>query len=143
MSLIMLFVWGACHDLLPTKANLFKRKVISSQMCPVCNIVKESVEHIIWSCPFAADVWSCVPRRIQKSISGNRMFANLFEEMIGCYDQQELEIFVVVARWIWMRRNEVVHGGAFTDPKQLFMSAISGLEEFQKVKHTIQRRGAT
>ena len=31
-----------------------------------------------------------------------------------------------------MRRNEVVHGGAFTDPKQLFLSAISGLEDFQK-----------
>jgi hypothetical protein len=28
------------------------------------------------------------------------MFANLFENMIGCYDQQELEIFVVVARRI-------------------------------------------
>ena len=31
-----------------------------------------------------------------------------------------------------MRHNEVVHGGAFIDPKQLFMSAISRLEDFQK-----------
>ena len=69
-------------------------------MCPVCNIVKESMEHIIWSCPSAVDVWSCGSRRIQKSISGNRMFANLFEELIGRYDQRELEIFVVVARQI-------------------------------------------
>ena len=127
-----MFVWRACHNLLPTRANLFKRKVITSPLCPVCNLVKESMEHIIWSCPSVADVCSCGSRRIQKSISGNRMFANLFEEVFGHYDQQELETFVVVAWRIWMRRNEVVYGGAFIDPKQLFVSAISGLEEFQK-----------
>jgi hypothetical protein len=106
--------------------------VITSPMCPVCNLVEESVEHIIWSCPSAAYVWSFGSRRIQKSICGNKMFANLFENMIGRYDQQELEIFLVVGRRIWMGCNEVVHRGASIDPKQLFLSAVSGLEDFHK-----------
>ena len=68
------------------------------------------------------------------------MFATLFEDVIGRYDQQELEIIVVVARRIWMRRNEVVHGGAFTDPRQLFFSAVSGLEDFQKSNTLSEKR---
>ena len=94
---VKMFVWRTCHNLLPTRANLFKRKVITSPLCPVCNLVKESMEHIIWFCSSVVDVCSCGSRRIQKSISGNSMFANLFEEVIGRYDQQELETFVVVA----------------------------------------------
>lgn len=113
---IKMFVWRACHNLLPTKANLLKQKVINSASCPICNLAEETVEHIVWSCPSASDVWSCGPIKIQKSACYNRNFAQQFEDLIRRYDQQELEIFAVVARRIWMRQNDLVHGGSFMDP---------------------------
>ncbi|XP_059428671.1 uncharacterized protein LOC132162451 [Corylus avellana] len=128
-----MFVWRACHNLLPTRANLFKRKVINSPLCPICNLVEESVEHIIWSCPSATDVWCCGPIKLQKSTCGAKDFAMLFEEMLGRYEMPELELFAVVAKRVWMRRNNVVHGGDFEDPTQVFSIAAAGLEHFQRI----------
>ncbi|XP_059440878.1 uncharacterized protein LOC132173397 [Corylus avellana] len=91
---VKVFVWRACHNILPTRANLFKRK---------------------------------------KSISEHQDFAQLFEAMIGRYDKHELELFTVVARKVWMRRNTVVHGGDFIPPNQVFLMAEAGLEDFQRV----------
>jgi hypothetical protein len=84
---VKMFIWRACHNLLPTKLNLFKRRVIDSPLCPICNQVEESVEHIVWLCPSAVDVWGCGSRRIQKSNCSNMSFANLFEELVERYDQ--------------------------------------------------------
>ena len=33
---IKVFEWRACHDILPTRLNLTKRRIISDNMCPIC-----------------------------------------------------------------------------------------------------------
>jgi hypothetical protein len=137
---VKMFIWRVCHNLLPTKLNLFKKRVIDSPLCPICNQVKESVEHIVWLCPSAVDVWSCGSRKIQKSTCSNMSFANLFEELVERFDQQQLEVFAVVARCIWLRRNEIVHGKIFTDPIQLYAKAVMGLEEFHKLNTHLEAR---
>jgi hypothetical protein len=47
---VKMFLWKACHNLLPTKANLAKRGVIPASTCPLCEREEETVEHILWSC---------------------------------------------------------------------------------------------
>lgn len=140
---VKMFVWRACHNLLPTKAYLFKRRVTTSPLCPICNLVEESIEHFLWSCPSATDVWSCGSNKLQKSTCVRRDFTHLFEELIDRLDQSELEIFVVIARSIWMRRNDVVHGGSFTHPRQVFTNAVSALTDFQRVTMQSEEMGST
>jgi hypothetical protein len=61
--------------------------------------------------------------------------------LVRSYDQQQLEVFVVVARRIWLRRNEIVLEQNFTDPIQLYAKAITGLEDFHKSNtHSDDRR---
>lgn len=36
--------WKACHDLLPTRQNLAKRKIIDSPLCPICEREAETVK---------------------------------------------------------------------------------------------------
>lgn len=33
---VKLFTWRACHNLLPTRHNLFQRKVVNNPSCPCC-----------------------------------------------------------------------------------------------------------
>lgn len=57
LNAVKMFLWRACHNLLPTKANLFKRSVISTNVCLLCEREEETVEHILWSYSTAQDVW--------------------------------------------------------------------------------------
>lgn len=40
-----LFLWKAGNNLLPTKENLFKRKVVEDKSCPVCSAETETIMH--------------------------------------------------------------------------------------------------
>lgn len=43
---------------------------------------------------------------------------------------KEVELFVVTARRLWLRRNDVAHGGLFTHPTQELNQARHALEGF-------------
>jgi hypothetical protein len=51
---VKMFMWRACHDLLPTKQNLLRRGV--DDLCLFCLQEAETMKHILWSCPSAKDV---------------------------------------------------------------------------------------
>lgn len=36
LSLVKHFIWKACHDILPTRMNFIKRRVIELSSCPIC-----------------------------------------------------------------------------------------------------------
>jgi hypothetical protein len=50
-------MWRACQNILPTKDNLVKRKIIQDPFCPICGLEQEISFHILWDCPSARDVW--------------------------------------------------------------------------------------
>jgi len=64
-----LFLWRACHNVLPTKQNLSRKGVVDNERCPCCQIDVESVIHALWNCPGAQNVWGCGPILFQKSPS--------------------------------------------------------------------------
>lgn len=47
----------ACHNTLPTRVNLFQRKMVDTNRCPICERESESIIHALWKCPAAVDVW--------------------------------------------------------------------------------------
>jgi hypothetical protein len=64
---VYLFLWKACNNILPTKINLAKRGVTPDDKCPICKTEMETVNHSIWSCQSARDVWLECPLKIQKT----------------------------------------------------------------------------
>ncbi|CAL2270238.1 unnamed protein product [Prunus armeniaca] len=54
---IKLFMWHAVHGIVPTFASLFKGKLSPSPLCPLCHDFPESVEHVLFLCPWARKVW--------------------------------------------------------------------------------------
>ena len=50
-------IWRACHNSLPSKCNLFRRRIISEQCCDCCKAENEDTVHVVWSCRMLDDVW--------------------------------------------------------------------------------------
>jgi hypothetical protein len=91
----------------------------------------ETIEHSVWECPSANDVWGESTIKLQKCQKGWGDFQQIFLEVAKRCDQTEVELFAVIARKIWLRRNQVVHGGSFSHPNQVLREAMSILEEFR------------
>jgi hypothetical protein len=50
------FAWHACNNILPTKDNLKRRRVVQEDICMFCLKEAEIVGHILWKCPSASDM---------------------------------------------------------------------------------------
>jgi hypothetical protein len=63
---VIMFMWRACNDLLPTKCNILKKRMVEESMCHSCCREEETVVHVIWSCSAAQDVWGSGSMIFQK-----------------------------------------------------------------------------
>lgn len=128
------FIWKACHEILPTRENLHRRKIIDDPACPICGLEVETAFHIFWQCPSAMDVWCEGERKFQKSSFSGPEFVQVVEGMFNLCDMEEMRMFVGIARRIWLRRNEVVHGGLFSSPKELMLRTKGALLDYQQAQ---------
>jgi ribonuclease HI len=126
------FLWKACHDILPTRANLFKRKITEDSRCPICGLEAETTLHILWQCPSAMGVWSEGGRKIQKRAVECQSFLHVVEGVFQECDSEDIRIFVGVARRLWLRRNELIYEGNFVPPKVLMKLSIDGVIDYSK-----------
>jgi len=52
------FIWRACNDALPTMNNLFRRQVLSSDRCELCQLYPQDPLHALWSCKEVETAWN-------------------------------------------------------------------------------------
>lgn len=127
------FLWRACHDILPTRVNLHRQKIIDDPLCPICEIEEETVLHVLLQCPAAVDVWCVGDKKLQKSTMTGKEFIQIVESIFAKCNMEEIQLFFEIAWKIWMRRNDVVHGNFFVHPTELVQCARSNLDEFLQV----------
>ena len=51
------FTWKACRDILPTKVNLVRRRVLTEDVCDGCKLAPKNSNNYFWSCKFASKMW--------------------------------------------------------------------------------------
>jgi hypothetical protein len=127
------FLWRASHNILPTKDNLKRRGVVADDLCQFCCQEKETIFHALWECPASQDVWGVSERAIQKCRTVGSDFMGLIGVLAEKLGREELPLFAVIAREIWRRRNEVLHGGVFSHPSIVAKSAAEALRQFQQL----------
>jgi hypothetical protein len=67
------FFWRACQNILPTKDNLLRKKVVNEPYCLICEMEPETVLHALWGCPAVADIWGNCKRIFQNAIQKARV----------------------------------------------------------------------
>ncbi|KAF5458726.1 hypothetical protein F2P56_022736, partial [Juglans regia] len=133
-AVVKIFLWKALNNILPTNSNLFKKKIGESPLCPICGSNEESVFHILWSCPSAADVWAESNSPMKKWANEGVDFMSLWIKMINALKNEDIEWMAVVMRRIWLRRNRFIFENNFYSPKQVILMAGEGLEDYKTAK---------
>ena len=143
MGKIKIFSWRACHDVLPTRVNLAKRKIISDTLCHYCKSVPEDTLHVIRGCGAAQDVWAGSLNVLQKFQTNHVDFLQLFEALVDKLSTIEMKLFLVQVWLIWNQRNVLVYGGQMKNSGWLTKRATELLEEYKKAQATLEISRAT
>ena len=67
---------------------------------------------------------------MQKLVIAENDGLGLFEKLSAVLDDEALELAVVIARRLWLRRNSFVFGGTLSSPQQVVKGATELLSDF-------------
>ena len=121
------FLWHACHDAIPTKANLMRRHILVDPMCERCWKEEETPLHALWSCSELSTVWS-LSQWSSRKISGVTNFRELLSWILN--NQGNSELFGMTTWGIWSQRNQVHNHQPCYTSDQIVPQAKERLNEF-------------
>ena len=130
------FLWRACSNILPTRENLHKRRLQLELGSGFCCQTTESIEHVLWECPFARNIWALCCGKIQKCPNAALDFFYLFRMMVDRLTQAELEQWATVSWAIWNARNKFYFENIQRHPKDIFKEATCLLGEYHRPNAT-------
>ena len=109
---IQSFTWRACRNILPTKANLFRRKITPDNICEVRGNFEETTGHVLWHCYRGKEVWKEVGLDTDKVMDKCPEFLDLvwYARNVKQWSKEDIRLMVTTAWGIWTNRNEVRHG---------------------------------
>jgi hypothetical protein len=109
--------------------------------CPICQYAEETTGHALWNCPGAQDVWLEASKKLQKCVCDDGDFVPIFSRLKEKLDEDEMCIFMVIARQIWLRRNAIVHGDGMIPPEEVIRRARSQLDEYLQARQMNTQSG--
>ena len=80
---IKVFGWRACQEILPTRLNLVKRRIIHDDVCSNSTRFPESTVHVLWDCRVVVDVWAGSSLKLQKCTHGQADMIELMEYLLS------------------------------------------------------------
>nr|POF14632.1 putative ribonuclease h protein [Quercus suber] len=122
------FGWRACTESLPTLANLYRRKVVASPFCCSCDRACETTIHALWECDEVLGCWGHGFNNLRSQELGVGSFADLVFTVRKQGDNMEL--FIVVAWFIWSRRNKRHFNEQYLPPEKILDAATALLADF-------------
>ena len=129
-SKIKAFGWRACQNILPTKMNLFHRKVIEDPTCDECGLGPETVLHVLCQCSKAKEVWKHC--NLHNIIEDKGDFQDILwlSGLTNNRDSNLMDMILKIAWGIWKNRNEVRHGGRKLAAAEIYGTASRLREEY-------------
>ncbi|XP_062151892.1 uncharacterized protein LOC133860272 [Alnus glutinosa] len=112
------FAWRACHEVLPIRVNLKKRKIVEVATCPCYEAAEETLIHAIWACPAAQDVWGSHLSYFHKCSWVVLSFRELFAKGLQFFPREIVELMTVVAQ----------------HPDETYRGALKSLEVYRMCK---------
>ena len=114
--LAIFFLWKCISDTLPGGANMVRRHIAKDGCCGRCSMDSETVNHILFTCPYARLIWAVSPVQAPPNgVMSDSLYANLYRVMNLKHHRPDLKIHDDLVPWllwrIWKNRNEFLFKG--------------------------------
>ncbi|XP_042952327.1 uncharacterized protein LOC122289400 [Carya illinoinensis] len=101
---VSIFAWKAVKEILPTKSNLKKKKVLTEDGCVFCHSENEDTLHALCSCLAIKEVWSLYfPSMVLMKECD--MFLDVVLRLQQNKRHDMLDLFFIICWSCWYRRN--------------------------------------
>ena len=125
-SKVNCFVWRLLLNRIPTRSNLCARGIaLPSELCPVCGVVEESVDHLFYSCPLVKEIWKWMASWCNIELGHYASLELAITGFLECGKSKKQSTFLEAATdsmlWsIWKARNNMV----FNNQRFLVSAAV-------------------
>lgn len=126
------FIWRVGHNCLPTLVNLQRKHVEINAMCAVCRVGDETLEHALWTCPFALRCWE--EAHLNVHLVDGQSVAHFLSAILDADSTSGVEFFCMLAWSLWNHRNAVVWRGKFNTPQLVCHSAHEFMQQWKKAQ---------
>lgn len=106
---ILVFLWRALKDALPTGLNLFRTGILNSPFCFRCHSAVESVGHALFGCGHLSIIWCNSPFSLIPIVD-NCTFLQWFYLAFSVLDGPSFLLAMVICWRLWDIRNPLLHG---------------------------------
>lgn len=127
-SKLKVFLWKAVSGALPVQDCLTTRGIKCDQVCQTCGLDGESINHVLFSCTFARQVWavSGFPSP-NGGFDTDSIYVNMSHLLVSSKHSVELQgttrIFPWTLWYLWKNRNSLLFEGVMFDSEQVCAKA--------------------
>ncbi|XP_012844873.1 PREDICTED: uncharacterized protein LOC105964912 [Erythranthe guttata] len=104
---IRIFIWRACSNILPTRAELYRRKIVADPLCRRCGYVPETFLHIIKCFHESQEIW-----RSPVFCNGNPPLSTWvwMTQLQQSLEPNTFHLAIIIMWKLWDNWNKVMHG---------------------------------
>lgn len=141
---VKMFTWKSLKGILPVGETLVARHINVDPRCKRCG-GSESINHLLFHCPFAREVWNHSPLAGSFDISGLTDLRADWAELhsLGCLPPTGL-ISTPLVPWIfwslWKARNKWVFEKFAGNPADVLSQAITAAKEWEGAQVQVEKR---
>ncbi|KAK7275182.1 hypothetical protein RIF29_16291 [Crotalaria pallida] len=127
-------LWRLCREILPIKANLFKRGIQTDAICPFCGEDEDTINHVFLHCSEVDKVWFGSPLGLRIERVKSQDLITWLGNTIKFGDKDSNGLIFTIIYALWFRRNEWVHKGK----RQTWAQVLDRVHGLQVPPATIQ-----
>ncbi|XP_060970191.1 uncharacterized protein LOC133037264 [Cannabis sativa] len=137
-SKLRIFVSKVYHNVLPVAAELNRKHIAESPYCPLCKMQKESINHALFLCSRAKEVWCFFPHTLNFKLAATTTSEEFLLYVSANTSTPDFEQFLTLCWSIWFERNAEFHGKLPKQPAAIFTFATGYISKYQTVHNSQQ-----
>ncbi|XP_028114886.1 uncharacterized protein LOC114312789 [Camellia sinensis] len=124
------FTWKACLNIIPTRDQLWQRRVPIELGCDCCDEAVETLMHCVKECDVAQQVWAASPLPFVTDIRVGYNFYHWVVEVAKQVDEAGLGLFFALCWGLWFARNQAIFNNVKRVATVIVQRVCAHLQEF-------------